>query len=163
MIELYNADCLEKLKEIKDKSIDLCLFDPPYNIKKEKWDSWKSVSEYVEFMKKVFLECQRVLKDNGSMYFFHNDFEQICELQKVIKCSTEFIFNSFIIWDKGNFRAKSWKNPSDKNNLRSWFNTCEYIIYYVKVQGYKTKRDRTGWESVKLNVNNFASLRKYAL
>lgn len=24
MIELYNADCLEKLKEIPDKSIDLC-------------------------------------------------------------------------------------------------------------------------------------------
>lgn len=28
--ELYNSDCLEKLKDIADKSVDLVLTDPPY-------------------------------------------------------------------------------------------------------------------------------------
>ena len=124
------------------------LIDPPYNIKKDKkWDSWKTVSAYVEFMGEVFKECQRVLKDNGSFYFFHNDFLQIVELQNYINKNTNFIFNSFIVWDKGDFRALSWKNPSKKNNLRSWFNTCEYCLYY-------TFQDETGLSKVMVK-NNF--------
>jgi len=31
-IEIFNADCLEKMKEIPDKSIDLVLTDPPYGL-----------------------------------------------------------------------------------------------------------------------------------
>ena len=30
--KIYNADCLELMKEIPDKSIDLVLTDPPYGI-----------------------------------------------------------------------------------------------------------------------------------
>lgn len=130
-MKLYCGDCLEVMKEIPDKSIDLVLIDPPYNIGKAKWDKWKTVNDYVEFMGKVFLEIQRVLKDNGSFYFFHNDFLQIVELQNFINKKTNFVFNSFIIWDKGDFRALSWKNPTYNNVLRSWFNTCEYCLYYT--------------------------------
>lgn len=32
MIELYNGDCLEVLKTIKDNSIDLIVTDPPYRV-----------------------------------------------------------------------------------------------------------------------------------
>lgn len=32
MIELYNADCYEKIKEIPDDSVDLVIIDPPYDI-----------------------------------------------------------------------------------------------------------------------------------
>ena len=38
MIELnkiYNEDCLEGMKRIPDKSVDLILTDPPYNIARE--------------------------------------------------------------------------------------------------------------------------------
>ena len=154
MFKLYNGDCLEKLKLLEDKSVNLVLIDPPYNIKKAKWDTWKTVEEYVNFMGQVFLELQRVLKDNGSFYFFHNDFLQIVELQNYINENTNFRFNSFIIWDKGDFRALSWKNPSEKNNLRSWFNTCEYCLYY-------TFQDETGLNKVMLDINNFKSLRDY--
>ena len=31
MIQLYNSDCIEILKTIPDKSIDLILTDPPYH------------------------------------------------------------------------------------------------------------------------------------
>ena len=141
MIDLRQGDCLELMKDIPDKSINLVLIDPPYNIKKAKWDKWKTVNEYIEFMGKVFLEIQRVLKDNGSFYFFHNDMIQIVQLMEWIRINTNLIFNSFIIWDKGDFRALSWKKPSDKNNLRSWFNTCEYCLYY-------TFQDETGLKMI---------------
>ena len=156
MHKIYNGNCLSIFKDIEDKSVNLVLIDPPYNIGKDKkWDKWKTVNEYVEFMGKVFKECQRVLKDNGSFYFFHNDFLQIVELQNYINKNTNFRFNSFIIWDKGDFRALSWKNPSEKNNLRSWFNTCEYCLYY-------TFQDETGLEKIMLDVNNFKTLREYS-
>lgn len=155
MYKIYNGDCLSIFKDIEDKSVNLVLIDPPYNIGKDKkWDKWETVNEYVEFMGKVFKECQRVLKDNGSFYFFHNDFLQMVELQNYINKNTNFRFNSFIVWDKGDFRALSWKNPSEKNNLRSWFNTCEYCLYY-------TFKDRTGLVEVMTDVNNFKPLREY--
>ena len=155
-IQLFKGDCLEIMENIESNSINLILTDPPYNISKDKkWDKWKTVDAYVEFMGQVFLECQRVLKNNGSFYFFHNDFLQIVELQNYINKNTDFIFNSFIIWDKGDFRALSWKNPSEKNNLRSWFNTCEYCLYY-------TFQDETGLKKIKTDMNNFKNLRKYS-
>ena len=151
MLKLYNGDCLEIMKNIPDKSIDLVLTDPPYNIGIAKWDKIKN---YVEWFGKILKECERVLKDNGTLYFFHNDMEQISQIMEYIRQNTNFRYNSFIIWDKGNFRSLSWKNPSDKNKLRCWFNKCEYCLVY-------TFQDQSGLERVMLDVNNFKSLRGY--
>jgi len=144
-------DCLEGMKRIPDKSIDLIVTDPPYNIGKAKWDK---INNYIEWMGTIFKEWERILKDNGSFYFFHNDMPQIAQLMEWLRLNTKFVFNSFIIWDKGDFRALSWKNPSENNNLRSWFNTCEYCLYY-------TFQDETGLTTVMLDTNNFPTLRGY--
>ena len=156
MYKILNGDCIEHLKAIPDKSIDLVLTDPPYNIKKEKeWDSWKTKEQYIAFMGGIFLECQRVLKDNGTMYFFHNDIVQISMLMEWIRNNTDFQYNSFIVCDKGDWRALSWKNPSEKSNLRCWFNTCEYCLCY-------TFQDETGLSKVLKNPA-FYGLQNYFL
>ena len=144
-------DCIEGMKRIEDKSIDLIVTDPPYNIGKAKWDK---IDNYTEWMGTIFKECERILKDNGSFYFFHNDMPQIAQLMEWLRLNTNFVFNSFIIWDKGDFRALSWKNPSKRNNLRSWFNTCEYCLFY-------TFQDETGLTTVMLDTNNFPTMRRY--
>ena len=77
-------------------------------------------------------------------------------LMEMIRENFDLTFNSFIVWDKGDFRSLAWKNVTEENNLRSWFNTCEYCLYYTK------GKSKTGWETVCLDVNNFASLREYA-
>jgi site-specific DNA-methyltransferase (adenine-specific) len=125
-------DCLEGMWMIPDKSVDLIVIDPPYNIgiKGADWDKFGK-EEYTDFMGNVFRECERVLKDNGSFYWFHNEMPQIAKLMTWLDDNTRFSFNSFITWDKGDWRALSWKNPSDKNNLRSWFNTAEYCLFYT--------------------------------
>ena len=131
MLELngfYNMDCIDGMKLIDDKSINLIHTDPPYNIGIAEWDK---IPDYVEWCGKWIKECERVLKDNGSFYFWHNDMSQIPQLMEWIRQNTAFVFNSFIIWDKGEFRAQSWKNPMPDNNLRSWFNTCEYCLFYT--------------------------------
>ena len=154
MIELnriYNEDCLEGMKRIPAGSVDLVLTDPPYNIGIAEWDK---IPNYIEWCGKWFIECQRVLKDNGSFYWWHNDVAQIAQLMEWIRQNTRFVFNSFCIWDKGDFRALAWKNPSEKNNLRSWFNTCEYCLFY-------TFQDETGLSTVMLDTNNFQTMRRY--
>lgn len=155
--KIYNDDCLNKLKEIEDKSIDLVLIDPPYNIGKDKkWDKWKTVNAYVEFMGQVFKECERVLKDNGSFYFFHNDFMQIVELQNYINKNTNFIFKQLLVWDK--FNGSKWNQLNAivySESNRNYPKQAEYCLYY-------TFQDETGLSKVMLDINNFKSLRDYS-
>ena len=159
-VHIYNCECINKMKDIPDKSVNLVVIDPPYNIGKDKaWDSRKT-EDYLNFMGSVFSEVSRVLTDNGALYWFHSDLPLISQLMEWLRANSDMTFNSFIILDKGNFRSISWKNPTDENTLRSWFNVCEYCLYYVKSKF--NKPSRTGWENVKLDVNNFQPLRKYA-
>ena len=41
-IQIYNDDCLKRLKKIKDQSIDLIFADPPYNLSGNKFLTVKS-------------------------------------------------------------------------------------------------------------------------
>ena len=135
---IYHADCLIKLKDLPEKSIDLIILDPPYNIGKDVWDK---IPDYIEWMKKVFIECQRVLKDNGSLYLFHNDIEILSDLMINLR-KTKFIFKQFIIWNK---RFEGVKNKGflngyiETNQLRNYQKMVEYLVYY-------TFQDETGLE-----------------
>tara|TARA_B100000965_G_scaffold302806_1_gene261499 strand:- start:130 stop:888 length:759 start_codon:yes stop_codon:yes gene_type:complete len=66
MIE--NIDCLDYLKTLEDKSVDLVLTDPPYFIGFDGgkgWDSaWKSENDYLDWCEEWTSECVRVLKDD---------------------------------------------------------------------------------------------------
>ena len=156
--KLYQGDCLELLKNIPNKSINLVLIDPPYNIGKDKWDKWDTVEDYIEFMGKVFLEIQRVLKNNGSFYFFHNDFLQIVELQNFINRNTEFVFKQLLVWNKRFNEAANkgfLEGFVEFEYLRNYQKMAEYCLYY-------TFQDETGLSKVKSDINNFKSLRDYS-
>lgn len=155
--QLYNGDCLEIMKDIPDKSVNLVLIDPPYNISKADWDKWKTVEDYISFMGKVFLEIQRVLKDNGSFYFFHNNFLQIVELQNWINKNTEFIFKQFLVWNKRFAEAKNkgfLDGFCEVEKLRNYQQMAEYCLFY-------TFQDETGLKKVKTDLGNFQTLRQY--
>ena len=47
MIKLYNGDCLEVMKEIPSKSVDMILCDLPYQVTKNKWDTIIPMNDYV--------------------------------------------------------------------------------------------------------------------
>ena len=47
MIKLYNGDCLEVMKEIPSKSIDMILCDLPYQVTKNKWDTIIPMNDYI--------------------------------------------------------------------------------------------------------------------
>ncbi len=62
MITLHHGDCLEYLKTMGDKSVDLILQDPPYNTTACKWE-WDIMTKIDEF----WVEWKRVIKDNGAI------------------------------------------------------------------------------------------------
>ena len=139
--EIHQGDCLELMKQIKDKSIDLIIIDPPYNIKKDKWDDIKN---YESWLKLVLLELQRVLKDNGSFYMFHSEMDVISDLINWFKTETDLIFKQFIIWNK-RFEGSPKKGFLDGyvfvDNLRNYQQMAEYILYY-------TFQDATGLSKI---------------
>tara|TARA_R110002051_G_scaffold230865_1_gene292863 strand:- start:3 stop:866 length:864 start_codon:yes stop_codon:yes gene_type:complete len=124
-MNLINGDCLEELKNIESNSVQLILTDPPYNINHNNLE-WDSIPNYIDFMISVFNEGYRVLKKNGSLYFFHNDFKQITKLQIAIEKETNFIHQRFITITKDCYVPKIYKKS------KSWINCCEYLLVYIK-------------------------------
>jgi len=151
---IYHGDCLDVMKGIPDKSVDAIITDPPYNIGKADWDK---IPNYVEWLGIVFLECQRVLKPNGSFYFFHNDFLQMVDLQKWINENTKFVFKRLIVWNKRFDKAKNkgfLDGFVEVDGLRNYQQMAEYCLFY-------TFQDETGLATVMLDTNNFPTLRNY--
>lgn len=74
-IKLYNGDCLEIMKEIPDKSIDMVLCDLPYfKVVKDKFDNiWDNESQYLAFIKEVCDEYYRIVKPNGNIFYLQVD------------------------------------------------------------------------------------------
>lgn len=65
-IILYHGSCLDLLNQFPDKSIQLIVTSPPYNIGKE-YEKKIKLEKYLEQQKHVITECERVLKKNGSI------------------------------------------------------------------------------------------------
>jgi len=153
-MKLIQGDCLEVMKALPDNSVDAVVTDPPYNIGKAEWDK---IPDYIEWCGKWILECQRVLKDTGSFYFFHNDMEQVADLMLWIRKNTTFIFKQFIVWNK-RFDGARNKGFLDgfvvPEGLRNYQKMAEYCLFY-------TFQDETGLTTVKLDMNNFSTLRQY--
>ena len=68
---LYEGDCMDFLRSLPDGCASLVLTDPPYNIGKDK--EWDVIENYTEWMTGWMKEAERVLKENGVLYFWHND------------------------------------------------------------------------------------------
>lgn len=69
--QIYNKDCIEYMKTLPDKCIDLVIADPPYFQICGEFDyKWETVDEYVEWCKKWIIEIHRIIKDTGSFYLW---------------------------------------------------------------------------------------------
>ena len=65
-IDLYNGDCLEIMKNISDKSVDMILCDLPYGTTACKWDS------IIPF-DKLWKQYNRIIKDDASIVLFGSE------------------------------------------------------------------------------------------
>lgn len=119
--KIYNMDCIEYMKTLPDKYVDLIIADPPYfRILKEDWDNqWNTEVEYYTWCNQWIKESYRVLKENGTLYIW-NWFDNICELGHIAKVNN-FIIRNLICWNRGGGR--------EKNN---WGSKKEDLLYLTK-------------------------------
>lgn len=101
-----NIDCLEGLREIPDKSVDLIVTDPPYGIgirsqanKNSKLNPWADMCNASFWYAAWLRECKRVLKDDGACWSFIN-WRYFTTLQKA-GLEADWPIESLLIWDKG--------------------------------------------------------------
>lgn len=104
---IYNHDCIEAMKRLPDKCLDLVVSDPPYlmnyksnrRVKQEKFDHIMNDVNAEDMISEYISECFRLLKDDTAIYLFcswhHIDFFKQ-EFEK------HFKLKNLIIWNKNN-------------------------------------------------------------
>lgn len=128
---LLRGDCLERLKEIPDRSVSLILTDPPYHSTKKKniyGDTFfREDEQYLEWMEAISVEWARVLKLSGSILCFCSS---AMEAKLEVVFSRRFNVLNHITWTKPNDPGfDGWKQKMDKGALRQWYAHSERIIF----------------------------------
>ena len=129
--KIYNEDCLEGMKKIPDKSIDLIVTDPPYLVnyktgrRKDKTHRFNKVilnDDNEQLIIDYINECYRILKNNSAMYMF-------CSSDKVDffkqQLENKFKIKNMIIWIKNNHTAGDLKGAFGR----------KYEIIFLVVKG----------------------------
>jgi site-specific DNA-methyltransferase (adenine-specific) len=115
----YLGDCLEVMKSIPDKYIDMILCDLPYGVTKNKWDS-------VINLELLWEQYNRITKENSPIILFGQD-----KFTAKLMLSNEKIHRYNLIWDKGN-RGSGFLNAK-RMPLR---NHEDIIVFYKKLPIY---------------------------
>ena len=125
MIELnktYNEDCLEGMKRIPDKSVDMILADLPYGTTRNKWDS-------IIPLDLLWEQYDRIIKDNGAIVLTAQT-----PFDKVLGCSNLKLLRYEWIWEKttstGFLNAKKMPMKAHENIL----------VFYKKLPKYNPQK-----------------------
>ncbi len=96
--KIHNMDCFEFLNKVTDESIDLAVIDPPYNMKKADWDTFKTHQDFLDFTYAWIDILLQKLKPNGSLYIFNTPFNSAYILQYLVQKG--MFFQNWITWNK---------------------------------------------------------------
>jgi adenine-specific DNA-methyltransferase len=107
VMDLRVGDCLDVLRTLPDKSVNLIATDPPYfRVKGEAWDNaWKDSRAFLEWLGVVADEWRRVLTDNGTLYCFASP--QMAARVQVMLAERFTILNEVV-----------WVSPTGKTSQR---------------------------------------------
>jgi len=149
MIDLRLGDCLPILEGMADASVDCVFVDLPYfEVAPHDWDrQWTSRTDYIDWVCLLAKQWKRITKDNSSIFIFC---DEKMEAYIQVRLDEIFLLLNKIVWFKPN-------NLPQKNAhlLRTFAPMTERALFYT------TQYDSTGWETVKLDMNNFLPLREY--
>ena len=140
---IIQGDCIEQLRKLPDKSVDLVFADPPYNLQlggdllrpdnskvdavDDHWDQFESFKAYDDFTKAWMAECQRVLKDDGALWVI-GSYHNIFRVGTVLQDLGFWILND-VVWRKS--------NPMPNFKGTRFANAHETLIWAAKSRGAK--------------------------
>ncbi len=129
--EIIVGDCVEEMRRLPARSVDLIFADPPYNLQlrgelrrpndskvsavTETWDQFSSFGAYDRFTRAWLAEARRLLKDDGALWVigsYHNIFRVGAALQDL-----GFWILNDVVWRKTNpmpnFRGARFTNAHE--------------------------------------------------
>ena len=113
-IELIQGDCLEKMKDIPDGSVDMVLTDPPYGTTACKWDS-------IIPLEPMWEQLKRVIKPNGAIVMTASQ-----PFTTTLIASNMKMFKYCWVWEKSQAvgHLNAWRMPMKK--------TEDITVFYSK-------------------------------
>jgi len=149
-IQLVHSDCIDGMNAMPEKSVDVCVTSPPYNlgVRYSRYDDSARRPEYLAWTRKWTAALHRVLADNGS--FFLNvggcpsnpmlPHEILFELREL------FVLQNTIHWIKsitvqnkdGEFVSTGHFKPIQSSR---YINDCHEFVFHLTKSG-NTSIDR---------------------
>ncbi len=127
---VFSADCLDVLKRLPDRSVQLIICDPPYNILMADWDDH---ADYLSWARQWLGEAYRVLADSGSLVIFGGLQYQgeagsgdLLSIIHEMRSTKLFNLVNLIIWNY----------PNGMGAQRFFANRHEEIVWFTKTKGY---------------------------
>lgn len=108
MIELYQGDCLEVMRGIPDKSIDMILCDLPYGTTACKWDT-------IIHFDPLWVQYKRIIRDNGAIVLTASQ-----PFTSALVMSNPKMFRYEWIWEKdggSNFATTKYQPMKEHENV----------------------------------------------
>ena len=162
--QILDGDCIERLRELPDASVDLVFADPPYNLQlggdlnrpdgshvdavTDHWDQFSSFRAYDEFSSAWLTECKRILKPDGALWVI-GSYHNIYRLGAILQDLGFWLLND-IVWRKTNpmpnFRGTRFTNAHE---TLLWASQGEKAKYHFNYRAMKTLNDelqmRSDW------------------
>lgn len=145
---VHHTDFLNN--QLPDGCAKLIKADPPYFRVKGEFDFvYRDFDEYLKYVRLWAKECQRILADNGSMFWF-GDSEKIAYSQVIL--DEMFTLLNNITWYKGNkpkgadaseVLKGSFMGLENSKELKTFAPSKEHILFYCS-----QKMDATGIKTV---------------
>jgi DNA modification methylase len=121
---LLFGDCLERMKEIPDASVDMVLTDPPYvKMVSEKWDNI-SDEEANYFYECVFSEINRVLRFGGRCLMFGSN-----DTLKYYYKNSQLLHREILVVEKDVKKVSAGRNTKQ---YKQHINHVEYVFVATK-------------------------------
>lgn len=139
-IELYNEDCLEKMKQIEDNSIDCVICDLPYCTTKCNWD-------IIIPFERLWKEYSRICKPTSPIILFGQE-----PFSSLLRASNLKDYKYDIYWEKERltnvFQVKKRVGKTVENISIFYKKQCTYnpqmIEYNGKLRQNKVKNGKLG-------------------
>ena len=138
-VQVANGDCLELMKSLPDKSVDLFICDLPYGETNCSWDSVIDLEEFWKQFKRL-----RKSKRTACIHF----------------CSTKFGFSLIKSWEKGFKMDMVWKKRNKTGGLAAKYRPMRNheMVYFFYEQAPLYNRDKYHTRVVPKNKYNHASV-----
>ena len=125
--QIYHADCLEFLEQVQDRTVNLAVIDPPYNMRKADWDTFASEKEFFDFTFRWIDALIPKLKSSGSLYIFNTPYHSAYILNYLVKKG--LTFQNWITWDKRDGMGGAKQRYSNGQETILFFTNGENHIF----------------------------------